>query len=58
MTSGERMLSVVGGLAFAGLGMSERMRHSTLGKTMAILGAKTALVGVVGYDPMMDLVDE
>ncbi|WP_031515779.1 DUF2892 domain-containing protein [Desulfofalx alkaliphila] len=57
MTGGERMLSIIGGLAFTGLGMSERLRNSTMGKTMTVLGAKTTVVGIIGYDPLLDLLD-
>ncbi|CCO06974.1 hypothetical protein [Desulforamulus hydrothermalis] len=51
----ERWLSVVGGLAFAGLGRSESLRHSLLGKCMTFLGVKTAAVGIIGYEPLLEL---
>ncbi|SHE85775.1 DUF2892 domain-containing protein [Desulforamulus putei] len=54
MNSTERWLSVVGGLAFAGLGRSENFRNSILGKGMTLLGVKTAAVGMIGYDPVID----
>ncbi|MCL4440272.1 hypothetical protein P378_04820 [Desulforamulus profundi] len=50
----ERLLSVVGGLAFTGLGRSENFRKSMLGKGMALLGLKTTAVGIIGYDPVID----
>ncbi|MCL5290665.1 MAG: hypothetical protein ACOY35_03700 [Bacillota bacterium] len=54
MNSTERWLSVVGGLAFTGLGRSENFRNSMLGKGMTLLGLKTAAVGMIGYDPVID----
>lgn len=58
MNSTERWLSVVGGLAFTGLGRSEKLKHSLIGKGMTLLGLKTATVGMLGYDPMMKLLDQ
>ncbi|AEG59841.1 YgaP-like transmembrane domain [Desulforamulus ruminis] len=58
MNSTERWLSVVGGLAFTGLGRSGRLKNSLMGKGMALLGLKTAVTGVLGYDPIMDWMDQ
>lgn len=54
MNSTERVLSVVGGLAFTGLGRSSSFKKSLLGKGMTVLGIKTTAVGVLGYDPLLD----
>jgi len=54
MNSTERMLSVVGGLAFTGLGRSGKLRNSLLGKGMTLFGLKSAAVGIIGYDPVLD----
>lgn len=54
MNSTERVLSVVGGIAFTSLGRSENIRNSLMGKGMALLGLKSAAVGLIGYDPMID----
>ncbi|MBO8137755.1 MAG: hypothetical protein H0Z40_06430 [Desulfotomaculum sp.] len=58
MNDGERMLSVIGGLAFAGLGMSGRLRDSLYGKALAAMGIKSAVFGMVGYNPLLDLFNE
>ncbi|AEF94426.1 hypothetical protein Desca_1573 [Desulfotomaculum nigrificans CO-1-SRB] len=54
MNSTERLLSVVGGIAFTGLGRSSKFKNSILGKGMTLLGLKTAAVGIIGYDPVID----
>lgn len=54
MNSTERILSVVGGIAFTGLGRSSKFKKSMMGKGMALLGLKSAAVGVLGYDPVID----
>ncbi len=56
MNEGQRLLSIFGGLAFIGLGMSKS--NTFMGKVCAIIGAKTALVGLIGYDPLLELADE
>ncbi|SHK12410.1 YgaP family membrane protein [Desulforamulus aeronauticus] len=54
MNSTERLLSVVGGLAFIGLGRSQNFKGSLFGKGMTLLGLKSTAVGVIGYDPVID----
>lgn len=54
MNSTERLLSVIGGLAFTGLGRSQSIKSSILGKGMTLLGLKTTAVGMIGYDPLID----
>ncbi|AQS59553.1 hypothetical protein [Desulforamulus ferrireducens] len=57
MNSTERLLSVIGGLAFTGLGRSESIKNSYLGKGMTLLGLKTTAVGLLGYNPLIDWVN-
>lgn len=54
MNSTERLLSVVGGIAFAGLGRSDNFKNTFMGKGMTLLGLKTTAVGMIGYDPLID----
>ncbi|GAB6180465.1 hypothetical protein JCM14036_17840 [Desulfotomaculum defluvii] len=54
MNANERLLSIVGGIAFTGLGRSENYRNSFLGKTMSVMGIKNVAVGVLGYNPLID----
>lgn len=54
MNTNERLLSVMGGIAFLGLGRSENYHKSLLGKGMTVLGIKTTAVGVLGYNPLID----
>lgn len=58
MNSTERLLSIVGGLAFTGLGRSDKFRNSLVGKGMALIGIKSAAVGVIGYDPLIDWLNQ
>ncbi|MTI81785.1 MAG: hypothetical protein FH758_13085 [Firmicutes bacterium] len=58
MSDSERMLSVIGGLAFTGLGMSEKLRDSSYGKVMAIMGIKSAVLGIAGYNPLFKFINE
>ncbi|MBM7855907.1 putative membrane protein [Desulfohalotomaculum tongense] len=58
MSNGERMLSIIGGLAFAGLGMSSKLRGSMCGKALAFMGVKAAVLGIAGYNPLLDFIDQ
>ncbi|MEG6617588.1 hypothetical protein V6C27_14405 [Peptococcaceae bacterium 1198_IL3148] len=58
LNNGERLLSIVGGLAFTGLGMSDKMRGTFCGKAIAAIGIKNTLVGLVGYNPLLKNNDE
>ncbi|MEG6523530.1 hypothetical protein [Desulfotomaculum sp. 1211_IL3151] len=58
MNTNERLLSVVGGIAFLGLGRSENYRKSLLGKGMTVMGIKTATVGMLGYNPLIDWLEQ
>jgi hypothetical protein len=58
MNNGERLLSIVGGLAFTGLGMSDKMRGTLWGKAVTAMGVKNTIVGLVGYNPMYEFIDE
>ena len=58
MTDGQRMLSVLGGIAFVSLGMSDRIRSTFVGKALAIMGAKNAVVGLIGYNPLIKAAED
>lgn len=58
MNSTERLLSVVGGLAFTGLGRSENFRKSLLGKGITLFGLKSTAIGMIGYNPVLDWLDD
>ncbi|WP_041274602.1 hypothetical protein [Desulforamulus reducens] len=58
INSTERLLNVLGGIAFTGLGRSENYRKSWLGKSMTLLGIKSTAVGVLGYNPLIDWLEQ
>lgn len=49
------MLSIIGGLAFTGLGLSNRWRGTFFGNITTVVGVKGTLVGLLGYNPLLDM---
>lgn len=58
MTNGERMLSIIGGLAFTSLGFSNRWRGTFFGNVTAVVGVKNTLAGLMGYNPLLGMNDK